>query len=130
MVEFGVGKRYNFNTLAPVMLGSEFKNALVVEIMMAKKAITVSDIGTVNARVSQELSLPVTPNVNDMVFVLFETDSNDTVLLSTSWINNNTIALTQRENRTLQIDDVDVSMIPVINQALRALGITKIHTIF
>ena len=79
-----LGKTYNFKTLSPVILGSEYKNQKVIGIFNSTEAMKYGDIQTTYALVSKQIS--TLPKINDLTFVLFESLDQDKTILALEYL--------------------------------------------
>ena len=126
MATFNLHKVYNFNTLAPAVLGTSFTNMKVKGIMSATEAMKYRDIYTLhNNLVNVITGLP--QNVNDLTFILLTNiDGVDTVL-ALEYVDSTTIVLVTSTNIRIDINNTTTADLGILRTRLLELGYTNIN---
>lgn len=115
-----LGKTYNFKTLAPVILGSEFKNQKVIGIFNSTEAMKYSDIQTTYALVVKEVSN--LPKINDLTFLLFESLEQHKTILALEYLELNSITEVATFDLSIIIRNASAEDTTIITNALKELG--------
>ena len=115
-----LGKTYNFKTLAPVLLGSEYKNQKVIGIINSTEAMKYSDIQTTYSLVSKEISN--LPKVNELTFLLFESLDKDKTVMALEYIDTNSIVLITTFNLVITLNNANNEDTTIITNHLKELG--------
>lgn len=118
-----LGKTYNFKTLSPVILGSEYKNQKVIGIFNSTEAMKYGDIQTTYALVSKEIS--TLPKINDLIFILFESLDQDKTILALEYLDVNTIVEVTTFNLNIVINNASTEDTSIITNMLKELGYTN-----
>lgn len=118
-----LGKTYNFKTLSPVILGSEYKNQKVIGIFNSTEAMKYGDIQTTYALVSKEIS--TLPKINDLTFILFESLDQDKTILALEYLDVNTIVEVTTFNLNIVINNASTEDTSIITNMLKELGYTN-----
>lgn len=122
MPTFKINKTYAFNTLAPSILQDRYSSMRVISLMDLTSALKYADVITLKQQVDTIINVPTTI-ANEMTFVLFEnTISKDKVVLSTEWIEEESIEEVTTLIATLKIKDIDSSELNIIRETLVELG--------
>lgn len=119
-------KRYNFVTLAPAMLGNSFKAMRVLSIMDARDAQAFnSDVFTTHQNLKNVISnLPV---ITDCTFYKFEDALGNIKVFALEYIDLNSIVLVNSVNVRVDILDTDTTMVSMIRDRLKELGINNFN---
>ena len=118
-----LGKTYNFKTLSPVILGSEYKNQKVIGIFNSTEAMKYGDIQTTYALVSKEIS--TLPKINDLTFILFESLDQDKTILALEYLDVNTIVEVTTFNLNIVVNNASTEDTSIITNMLKELGYTN-----
>ena len=118
-----LGKTYNFKTLSPVILGSEYKNQKVIGIFNSTEAMKYGDIQTTYALVSKQIS--TLPKINDLTFVLFESLDQDKTILALEYLDVNTIVEATTFNLNIIVSNASTADTSIITNMLKELGYTN-----
>ena len=108
-----INKIYNFNTLAPSILGTTYKNMKVKAIMSANEAIKHRDIYTLHNNLTTAI-LGLPQDVGDCTYVLFEDRDGNQTVLALEYIDPYTITEVVTTNVRVELyntDDLDVSVL-------------------
>ena len=118
------GKRYNFNTLAPGILGQNYKRAKCVGLLTYEQAITVRDneLHTLHEQVYSTLPSNTPMDIRLLTFTTFELPDGKQMTLADAWIDSSTFVETSATNVFVTVRDVTTADITVIADALAALG--------
>lgn len=115
-----LGKSYNFKTLSPVILGSEYKNQKVIGIFNSSEAMKYGDIQTTYSLISKEIS--TLPKINDLMFVLFESLDQDKTILALEYLDINTIVEVTTFDLNITIKNASTEDTTIITNVLKELG--------
>lgn len=115
-----LGKTYNFKTLSPVILGSEYKNQKVIGIFNSTEAMKYGDIQTTYALVSKQIS--TLPKINDLTFILFESLDQDKTILALEYLDVNTIVEVTTFNLNIVVNNASTEDTSIITNMLKELG--------
>lgn len=118
-----LGKTYNFKTLSPVILGSEYKNQKVIGIFNSTEAMKYGDIQTTYALVSKQIS--TLPKINDLTFILFESLDQDKTILALEYLDVNTIVEVTTFNLNIVVNNASTEDTSIITNMLKELGYTN-----
>ena len=119
-------KRYNFVTLAPAMLGNSFKAMRDLSIMDARDAQACnSDVFTTHQNLKNVISnLPV---ITDCTFYKFEDALGNIKVFALEYIDLNSIVLVNSVNVRVDILDTDTTMVSMIRDRLKELGVINFN---
>ena len=119
-------KVYNFNTLAPSILGGSYKNMQVVALLEASETGTKAEIYTMHETLKGVITaLPA--DVNDLNYVLFKsTTDGSKLLLAEEYIDNYTIETVSNINIEIKILDASSSDIAIATTALKEVGLSNL----
>lgn len=120
-----LNRRYTFSTVAPTMLGAEYKNVKVKALLDSNEAIKHRDITTLHN--NMKAIVPTLPQLNDCTFVLFETTNNEKLLLALEYIDIYSIVEVATTNIRVDIPNSDSDTISLIRNRLLELGITNFN---
>lgn len=116
-----INKTYNFTTLAPAILGSEFQLMKVKAILTATEAVKYRDILTLhNTLTPVIIGLPV--SINDCTYYLFENSEKELVLLAFEYIDYNSILEVESTNIRIEIFNTTTDDVSIIRNRLLELG--------
>jgi len=120
-MNFEINKSYNFNTLAPTIIGNEYNNMRVKGIMDSTQAIKYRDVYTLhNNLVGVITGLPT--NITDIVFVLFENQDGTDVILGLQYIDQASIIEVTSINININVRNVSSADMGIIRTSLLELG--------
>lgn len=115
-----LGKSYNFKTLSPVILGSEYKNQKVIGIFNSSEAMKYGDIQTTYSLVAKEIT--TLPKINDLTFILFESLDQDKTILALEYLSINTIVEVTTFKLNIIINNANTEDTSIITNVLKELG--------
>jgi len=121
MAQFQINKVYNFNTLAPTILGSNYSNMKVLSMLNAKEALKYEDIYTLhNNLLPAILGLP--QDVNDCVFLLLETIDGTKKVYAIEYIDPFSIVEVVTTNIRLELFNTNLEDLNIIRARMLELG--------
>lgn len=121
---FNINKSYNLTTLAPTLLGGDYKDLKVRSLLSASEAVKYREIYSLHEAVKGIVdSIP--DNVNDCTYVLFEmNDINKTpLLLAIEYIDIYSIVEVETVNIGIKIYNSDSENIALIRTTLKEIGL-------
>lgn len=122
---FELQKKYNFNTLAPAILGNNFKNAIVQAIVgysIAKQFISPE---TQNVNVYPALPPGVVADPKKYTYVVFLMESGIERVFALEWIDISSIVEVSSQTLTIQIANTSAGDAERVRQALLLLQLTS-----
>ena len=125
MAQFELKKTYNFNTLAPAVLGEKYTLMKVKSIMDYSEAVLQKDI-TTEYETLKPIILTLPDNVMDLTFILFEDMNKELKLVALEYINLTTIVEVKAVDIRIDVLGVSTSDINIIKTRLIELGYTNI----
>jgi len=124
---FELGKSYDFETLAPIILNASYKNVRVLQMMLAEKAITEGDVVTTHEVLKAYISgLP--NSINDCSFIQFVTQDGVEFILAKEYINPYSIVQVTKTNLVLTAVSVTSTDIANVLNVVKELGISYTYT--
>jgi hypothetical protein len=124
-MSFELHKKYNFNTLAPSILGSGFKNVLILAIIDYTVASTYSSIQAWHTNVYPYLPAGTPKDPTKYTYILFRTEVNTNIVLALPWIDLTTISEVTQNHLTVVINNVTPEDITRVSESLTLLGLTS-----
>lgn len=122
---FQIKKTYDFKTLAPGILNSDYKSQKVIAIFTSVEAVKYIDIQTLHANVSKVVpSLP--SSVNDLTYILFENTSQEKTVLALEYIDQDTINEVVTYNIRIDVKGANSNDLALLRKYLLELGYTNI----
>lgn len=127
MANFELKKSYNFNikSEAAGIIGEKYKLAKIKGIITSEEAVKYTDIATMHETL-KPLITTLPDSVNDLSYVLFETQDGDQKVLALEYIDVNTIVEVKSINLRAQILGVSTDDIAIIKSALSELGYANV----
>lgn len=118
---FEIKKTYNFSTLAPTLLGSDYTNLKVKAILTSEAAVKYSDIVSTHQTVKSTIkNLP--DNVSDLTYILFENSDKTTMILPVEYIETDSVVEVSSINIRIDIPNVTVDDVNILKTRLKELG--------
>lgn len=118
---FEIKKTYNFSTLAPTLLGSDYTNLKVKAILTSEAAVKYSDIVSTHQTVKSTIkNLP--DNVSDLTYILFENTDKTTMILPVEYIETDSVVEVSSINIRIDIPNVTVDDVNILKTRLKELG--------
>ena len=122
---FQLNKIFTFNTRAPAILGSQLKNAKLVAISDYETALKSINVDLLFRQIYPVLPVN-TPNQPTLcTYYHFIAESGERVVLADVWIDLTTVAIINHVNLQISLPQASLSDIPVVRDALNALGFTN-----
>jgi hypothetical protein len=115
---------YSFTTLAPTVLGSDYKDMRVKSLMSVGEAIKYKDVVTLHSNLKNTVNLP---DIGVCTFILFKNINNEEVVLAYEWLDPNSINKTVTTNIKVELFNTSNDNIAVINMRLKELGFTNFN---
>lgn len=127
MIEFSINSTYNFETLAPAILGDKIKNAKLTSIVDYGMATKLFNPNSQHANVYTHLP-PGTPrDLTKYVYYVFKTENNETRVFAREWINLNSAELVSGTTIRVDIYNISAQDQAHIRQLLLAAGYTSLN---
>jgi hypothetical protein len=124
---FKIRSVYNFDTLAPSILGSTYKGVTVLGQIDATLAATMEDVPAVHAQVFSFLQGSGTPNnYKAYDYILIQTASGQKRVLGIPWIDANSIVEVTSRTIVATITNVTATDLPRIQAALVQNGFNNV----
>ena len=124
MTSFSINKVYNFNTLAPDILGDRYEDFKVLAMMTADEAMKYRDIYTLHQNLVPVITgLPV--NAGDCVFMLLENKDGETTVLAIEYIDPVSVRLVTTINIRVELLDVSTDDLAIVTARFKELGYTN-----
>lgn len=121
---FELKKSYNFSTLAPTLLGNQYKNMKVKAILTSSNALQYKDIATIHQQVKSSIAgLP--DSITDLTYILFENTDNEETVFALEYIDADSITEVDSLNIRIEIGNCTVDDIAVLRTRLQELGYTS-----
>jgi hypothetical protein len=127
MYNYQIGTAYNFNTLAPAILGATFNNAKLLSIMDFNTAMKFTNIAQQAQIVYPVLPAGTPTDPSSYVYLLFQTSTGATVVLANVWINESTIVVSTTATITVVVTNVTTADVSVIRNMLLNAGYTSLN---
>lgn len=123
---FNINKSYNFNTLAPTILGDSYKIMKVKAILTAREAVKYRDIQTLHIMLRPLINaLPVSPE--SCTFVLFENTDKEETLLAMEYIDIYSIVEVTKMNISIEVIGTTSDDVSILRNILLEYGYTNIQ---
>ena len=116
---------YNFNTLAPAILGERYKLMKVKAILDANEAVKYADISTLHTTLKPVITgLP--EHVNDLTFVLFQNTDGEESIYAVEYLDTTTLEEVSAVNVRVEVMDITTADLNVIKTKLLELGYSNL----
>lgn len=122
MNPFQIDNVYNFNTLAPAILGAEFKNATVLAILNYTVAKTYINIETNHVNIYPYLPVGTVNDPKTYQYILIKTQSGETTVLALPWINTDTVTQVTNQSIVVKVNNITNDDTVKIRDALILMG--------
>lgn len=126
MYNYQIGTAYNFATLAPAILGSQFNNATLTAIINHDVAAKFENIDQQAQIVYPALPQGTPKDPTSYVYLIFTTSAGTTVILANVWINETTIVVSTTATINVVVSNVTTADVTVIRNMLLNAGYTSI----
>lgn len=119
-VNLEIGSSYKFSTVAPSILGSEYKNMVLLSMMSSGEAVQFIDVHGIHAQIQQLPGICVPCRATDLHYLKFRTPNNNFVYIAQEYITG--IQLISNKSLVITINNYTASDFIIIQEALRKLG--------
>lgn len=126
MAELTIGGIYNFETLAPAILGDKIKNAKLTAIVNFSTAQKLFNPTSQQANIYPHLPVGTPRDHTKYVYYNFTTENGEDRVLAREWINLSTIQLVTGNTLKVSIYNVTAQDQTNIRQLLIGAGFTSI----
>lgn len=124
-MSFIVKKTYTFNTLAPAILGSSYKNAEMLGEISYEIAITRENIDLKYRQIYPVLPPNTTDSPKTQKYFIFRTETGQLVTLCEQWIDMASVREVGGVNFTVSFKDAEPADKNRIRAVLSAMGYTN-----
>ena len=124
-MSFTVKKTYTFNTLAPAILGSSYKNAEMLGEISYEIAITRENIDLKYRQIYPVLPPNTTDSPKTQKYFIFRTETGQLVTLCEQWIDMASVQEVGGVNFTVSFKDAEPADKNRIRAVLSAMGYTN-----
>jgi hypothetical protein len=124
-VSFELHKTYNFNTLAPSILGTNYKNITVLGILSYDTAIKYFVPETVSVSVYPHLPNGTPSDPKRYTYLLFQTEAGITSIIALEWIDKPTIVVVSYQTINISVLQASAGDTEKIRESLVLLGFTN-----
>lgn len=121
-IPFQINSTYNFNTRAPAILGTDFKNAKVLGVFDYDSASAFINPQTSHVNVYPYLPPGTVDDPKTYTYVLIKTQSGQKTILALPWIDESTIELVTAQKLTVVIQNIASGDAERIRDSLTILG--------
>lgn len=118
-----IGSIYNFNTLAPHVLGAERKNVILEGIFNYNLAIRQENVDLKARSVQPYLPTSVQNDPKKYTYLYLKNPNNTYEMMAYEWIDANSFVLTDSVSITIRIPMIDASYVKQITDTLTLMGV-------
>lgn len=126
MSYFNLKSRYNFNTLAPAILGVSVKNATIMGLFDSTIAANYMNVQTNHAQIYPSLPPGTVNDPTQYDYFLIRTQSGDKRVLAIQWIDVNSIQLVTQQAISITVNGTTTGDDVKIRNALLMMGFSSI----
>lgn len=126
MYAFENGTTYTFSTLAPTVLGAQFKNATVSGIVGYEVAKTFNNIDVIHRAVYPLLPSGTVDDATKFTYLILKTESGGITAIAVEWIDESTIVSTKAVTITAVIKNASLSDVTAIRDSLKLMGFSNL----
>lgn len=123
MAGFRVKKKYNFNTLAPQILGDRYT---LMEAILTTTVEEIVKYGFHNVVDTNTKLVNVIPglsnNANDNNYVIFRNSNGEKIVLAEEWIDSNSIMMVEDVNIRIDLPNKSTADLEIIKTLLKEHG--------
>ena len=121
-MKFEIGKRYNFDTAVPIILGNHKELMEVVSICNLEQAMKYEDVLTKHEIISPHL--PAKLMAKDLTYIVFKSNEikNNYEVIAYEYILPDTINYVEKININIIIEDISSGDIQFIMETLASVG--------
>ena len=127
--ELRIGKTYTFNTVAPGILGVKNERVKLKSVMDFQSALAYERVDIKHRQVQPYMPSGSSVNPEDYIYFLFETEAKGTIVVSSGWIDFNSITEVSTVKAEILIQVENISDIDHLRDLLNAAGHTGKFTI-
>jgi len=113
---------YNFDTLAPAILGASFKKVTILAIVNYSVASSYINIESNHVNIYPYLPVGTVNDPKTYQYLLVKTQTGESTVLALSWINLTTVVKVTSQIIKITVNDVTVSDSVKIRDSLILLG--------
>lgn len=122
MYDFKIGNVYNFNTLVPTLLGTEFKNVSVLGLIDYTTACSIINVDLMHRKIYPLLPPGTVDNPKKYTYLLVMTESGNKTVVAYPWIDASTIVLVDSVTITVTLANRNSTDAAAIRDAITLLG--------
>ena len=126
MTELTVGGTYNFETLAPAILGDKIKNAKLTAIVNYSTANKLFSPNSQHANIYPHLPAGTPRDHTKYLYYVFETQNEETRVFAREWLNQNTVELVTGNTIRVSLYNVTLQDQTKIRQLLVSGGYSSL----
>lgn len=119
-VNFEIGSSYTFNTVAPSILNSEFKNMVLKSIMSASEAVQYIDVYSIHSQIKQLPNLNIPTRASDLHYLKFLSPNGGYVYIAREYLTS--VQLVSNKQLVVTINNYTASDYTLIEETMRKLG--------
>lgn len=123
---FKLNGKYSFEVHPSEILGNDFKNVVVLGVVIPTIAQSFIDIEALHVQVFPYLPVGTPDDARGYDYVVLKTISGETTVLGLPWIKQNTITSVEAGTMLVEIQEVTSQDIQRVSDALVANGFKKI----
>lgn len=125
---FKTKKKYNFNTLAPQILGDRYTLMEVVLITTVEEIVKYGFHNIIDTNTKLLNVIPgLNSNANDNNYIIFKNADGEKTVLAEEWIDINTVAMVDTVNIRIDIPNKSTVDVDVIKTILKEHGYNGIN---
>ncbi len=126
-VELSINTTYNFETLAPAILGDKIRNAKLTSIVDYSMAIKLFNPNSQHANVYPHLPSGTPRDLTKYIYYVFKTQNNETRIFAREWINLNTVEVVNGTTVRVDVFNVSAQDVSNIRQLLLSAGYSTLN---
>lgn len=127
-MDLNIKQSYTFSPWpdAIAILGNQFNNVTVLDALSRSTAEMFTDITAAHQQLLPYLPAGTSSNPDDFIYYKVQLASGATTILSSGWINPDTVVLTTATKVNVVISGVSVADVPKIKNALVSNGFDQV----
>lgn len=122
MLPFELNSVYNFNTVAPAILGLEFKRVTVLAVLNYSIANTYINIETNHINIFPYLPVGTVNDPKTYQYLLIKTETGEDTVLALPWIDLDSVTQVTSQSLVLTVNDINNTDTVKIRDAMIMLG--------
>lgn len=120
-MDFKINRKYNYNTIAPNILGSSYSNMTLIGIMSFSEASKEYDILSIHSSIrNQTANINVPVNASDCTYLKFKSPGGDFKIIAQEYITSSEEV--ESTTLTITVKNYTSSDYIVLKNALEGLG--------